>query len=180
REERPTAASFLHLSGCAAKALPHYFLEGEPRRHEGTAAAHAIPRRAPRRLRLAALAERARLLEHRAPEPHHRDVGGCEVFPRPVGDQALAVLRQRVMLGDAAHSGERAVLLLLAVEEIVVGAVAQRHVARPELGELAVAALLEARALLLGERPLGMPGVGVDPARFVVDRHPGVALQDLP
>src|SRR5580765_8419134 len=146
REERPTVASFLHLSGCAAKPLPHHFLEREPRRHQGTAAAHAIPRRAPRRLRLAALAERACLLEHRAPEAHHRDVGGREVLPRAIRDQALAVLRQRVLLGDAAHTGERAVFLLLAVEEIVVGTVAQCHVARPELGELAVAALLETRA----------------------------------
>ena len=48
-------------------------------------------------------------------------------------------LRHLVLLGDAAYPGERAVLLLRAVDQVVVRPVGDRHEARPEYRHLAPA-----------------------------------------
>ena len=97
------------------------------------------------------------------------------MLARAVGDDALAVLGQRVLLRDPAHARERPVLLVVAVDQEVVRAIAQGHEARSELGHLAVSAFLELGALLVGKRPFRVPCIDVDPAGFVGDRHPGVA-----
>ena len=93
---------------------------------------------------------------------------------RAIRDAALAVLDHRVLLGHAAHAGEADVLLVDAVDQVFVGAVADRNEVRIHLRDHAVA-FLELRDLLLAERAIRIPRIGVDPAVLVVDRHPGVA-----
>ena len=50
---------------------------------------------------LFALAQRFRFVEHQPAEADDRHVGGGEVLARAVGDQTLAVLGERVLLGNA-------------------------------------------------------------------------------
>src|SRR6266404_3068118 len=109
-----------------------------------------------------AAASLPRMKAGRARSRHHRHVGRREVFARSIEDDALAVLCERVLLGDAFHTGKAAVFLVLAVDQVVVRAVAQRNVARAELGELAEAAFLEAAAFFRGQRAIWVPCVGED------------------
>jgi hypothetical protein len=79
-----------------------------------------------------------------------------QVIARAVGDEALAVLDGGVLFGNAFDSGEARGLLRDAVDQVVVAAVADRQIAGPELGELAVAAFLELRPLRGRDRPVGI------------------------
>src|SRR5262245_55896775 len=102
---------------------------------------------------LLALAQRFRFAEHLPAEADDRHVGGGKVLAGAVGNQALAVLGERVLLGNALHAREGAVLLVLAVDQVIIASVSQRDIAWAELGELPVTALLELRALVDRERP---------------------------
>src|SRR5712691_5773224 len=95
-------------------------------------------------------------------------IGRAEMFTGAVGDRALAVLHRGVLLGHALDAGVAFGLLQLAVDQIIVGLVAQRHVILVDLGDHAVAVII-AVALGLRQRPLRIPGIGVDPALGIGD-----------
>ncbi len=96
------------------------------------------------------------------------------MFAGAIGDRALAVLHGGVLLGHALDAGVALGLLQLAVDQIVVGLVAQRHVILVDLGDHAVAAVI-AVALGLRQRPLRIPGIGVDPAIGIGHRNKTLA-----
>src|SRR4051812_21839685 len=87
-----------------------------------------------------------------------------------IGDRALAVLHRGVLFGDALDAGITAGLLQFAVDQIVVALVAQRNVVLVDQGHHAIAVGVTV-ALGLSQRPLRIPGIGVDPAAGVGDRH---------
>src|SRR5271166_6197656 len=95
-----------------------------------------------------------------------------------VGDRALAVLHGGVLLGDALDAGIAPGLLQLAIDQVVVALVAQRQVILVDLGDHAIA-LVVAVALGLRQRPLRIPGIGIDPAIGVGDRHEALAKDVL-
>ena len=91
-----------------------------------------------------------------------------------IGDAPLAFLDHRVLFGDAAHARIGDVLLVLAVDQIIVGAIAYGNEIRIDFGNHAMAAA-EFLDFVLRQRPIRIPGIGIDPAIFIVDRHPCVA-----
>src|SRR5262245_36352633 len=91
-----------------------------------------------------------------------------------IGDESLALLRHLVLLRYAAHARKGAMLLLVAVDEIVVRTIAHGDVSTPHLRHLAVSAPLQQGAFLRAERPVGLPGIHVNPAGLVRDRHPEI------
>src|SRR5215813_244125 len=119
----------------AYEAFPHHFLERQVRGGMRAPAADPVAFQAADGGRLLALAQRFRFAEHQPAETDDRHVGGREVLAGAVGDQALAVLGERVLLGNALHACEGAVLLVLAVDQVIVASVSQRDIARTELGE---------------------------------------------
>ena len=56
------------------------------------------------------------------------EVGRAEMLARAVLDRPLAVLDRRILLADAGDAGEGRGLLLMAVDQVVVVPVAQRHI----------------------------------------------------
>src|SRR5689334_19008258 len=114
------AASCLYLPRFAAEALAHHLRKRQARRRQRAARPHAVARGPTRRFRLASLGQRARSIEHDAAEARDGRIGRRQMLTRAIGDQPLAVLRQRILLGNAVDAGERAVLLLLAVDQVVV------------------------------------------------------------
>ena len=97
------------------------------------------------------------------------------MLARAVGDQALAILHHGVLFRHTAHAGEGAMALLFAVDGVIVGAIAQRHIVGTDFADHAVADR-ELGALHVGERTIRIPRVGVNPALGIGDRHPGLAL----
>jgi hypothetical protein len=132
------------------EALHHRLREREPGVGDDTAAAHAVPGGVPRGRRLGARAQLARGAQDELAEVDDRDVRGPEVLARAVRDEALAVLDHGVLLGHALDAGERAALLIDAIDEVVVVAVAHRHPVRVDLGVHAAPGP-EARTLGVGE-----------------------------
>ena len=65
--------------------------------------------------------------------------------------------------------------LIVAVDAVVVFAPRERHIVRPGFGQHTVACG-KLDALGLGEWPIRIPGVGVNPAFGVGNRHPGLTL----
>jgi hypothetical protein len=130
------------------------------------------------RFRLAALAQGARGAHDELAELDDAEVGRPEMLPGAVLDRALAVLDGGVLLAHTHDACEALALLLRAVEHVVVADVAQRHVVGVDLGVQAEA-LDVFLALRIGERPVGQPAVGVDPAVHVIDRHPALAVIDV-
>src|SRR5260370_8355396 len=100
------------------------------------------------------------------------------MLPGAVLDRAHAILDRGVLLAHAGDAGEGRGLLRLAVDQVVVTEVAQRHVVVVDFG-MHVEATVELGALGIAEWTLGLPAVGVDPAPMVVDRPPPLALIDL-
>src|SRR5882724_3225242 len=120
------------------------------------------------------LLQRAGAVHHQFPEMQDAKIGRAEMFAGAVGDRALAVLHGGVLLGHALDAGVALGLLQLAVDQIVVGLVAQRHVILVDLGDHAVAAVISL-ALGLRQRTLRIPGIGIDPAIGVGDGHETLA-----
>src|SRR6266699_5942911 len=105
---------------------------------------------------------------------HDAEIGRAEMFTAAVGDWALAVLHRGVLLGHALDPGIAFGLLQPAVDQIVVGLVAQRNIVLVDLGDHAVATVI-AVALGLRQRPLRIPGIGVDPAIGIGHRNKTLA-----
>src|SRR5437762_13174814 len=101
-------------------------------------------------------------------------ISGAEMLAIAIGDRTLAVLHGGVLLGHALDAGVAFGLLQLAVDQIVVGLVAQRHVILVDLGDHAVAVII-AVALGLRQRPFRIPGIGVDPAIGIGHRNKTLA-----
>ena len=97
------------------------------------------------------------------------------MLARAVGDQALAVLHHGVLFRHTAHAGEGAMALLFAVDGVIVGAIAQRHIVGTDFADHAVTHG-KLGALRISERAIWIPRVGVNPALGIGDRHPGLAL----
>src|SRR6185312_17147522 len=110
-----------------------------------------------------ALLKRARRLHHQFAEMHDAEIGRPKMLAGAVGDRTLAVLHRGVLLGDALDAAIAPGLLQLAVDQVVVALVAQWHVILVDLRDHAVA-LVVGIALGLRQRPLRIPGIGVDPA----------------
>src|SRR2546423_13288056 len=100
------------------------------------------------------------------------------MFAGPVGDRSLAVLHRRVLLGDTLDAGVAFGLLQLAVDQIIVRLVTQRHIILVHLRYHAIAAVVGV-ALGLRQRTLRIPRIGVDPAVGVGDWHKALAENTL-
>ena len=151
------------IAGLIAEALDHH--RGQILglvRHAG-AGAHGVAVLMREMRRRLALLQRAGGFHHQLAEMHDAEIGRAEMLAGAVGDRALAVLHRGVLFGHALDAGVAVGLLQLAVDQIVVGLVAQRHVVLVDHRHHAVAAGV-AVALGLRQRPLRIPGIGVDPA----------------
>jgi hypothetical protein len=124
--------------------------------------------------RLLAPLQRAGAIHHQFAKVQNAEIGRAEMFAGAVGDRALAVLHCGVLLRHALDAGIAFCLLQLAVDQIIVGLVAQRHIILVDLGDHAVAVVV-AVAFALRQRPLRIPGVGVDPAIGVGDGNKTLA-----
>src|SRR5260370_502048 len=105
---------------------------------------------------------------------HDAEIGRAEMLAGAVGDRALAVLYGRVLLGHALDAGVALGLLQLAVDQIVVRLVAQRHVVLVDFGDHTVAGSI-GLALGLRQRTLRIPGIGVDPSIGIGDGDKALA-----
>src|SRR3989442_10627306 len=105
---------------------------------------------------------------------HDAEIGRSEMLAGAVGDRALAVLHGGVLFGNALDAGVALGLLQFSVDQIIVALVAQRHVILVDFRDHAVAAVIGV-ALGLRDRPLRIPGIGVNPAIGVGDRHKTLA-----
>jgi hypothetical protein len=92
------------------------------------ARAHGIFLRCPCSLRLLALLQRPGGAHDELAELDDPEVGRAEMLARAVLDRPLAVLDRRILLADAGDAGEGRGLLLMAVDQVVVVPVAQRHI----------------------------------------------------
>src|SRR5258708_5855272 len=137
----------------------------------GTHGVAGLTRKMRRRL---ALLQRARRIHHQFAEMHDAEIGRAEMLACAVGDRALAVLHRGVLLGDALDPGVAFCLLQLAVDQIVVGLVAQGHIIFVDLGDHAVATVITF-PLGLAQRTLRIPGIGVDPATGIGDGYETLA-----
>ena len=82
--------------------------------------------------------QRAGRLHHQLAEMHDAEIGRAEMLTGAVGDRALAVLHRGVLLGDALDAGIAPGPLQLAIDQIVIRLVAQRHVVLVDHGHHAV------------------------------------------
>src|SRR5207237_818334 len=69
----------------------------------------------------------ARAIQHHSTELDDARVGRPEMLARAIGDESLTVLDARVLLGHAANPGERVMLLLDAIDQVIVVTIAHRH-----------------------------------------------------
>ena len=132
----------------------------------------------PKMRRRVALLQRAGRIHHQFAEMQDAEIGRPQMFAAAVGDRALAVLHRGVLLGDALDAGVAFRLLQLAVDQVVVRLVAQRHIIVVDLGDHAVAAVIGV-ALGLRQRPFRIPGIGVDPAIGIGDGNKTLAENAL-
>src|SRR5258707_4431342 len=96
------------------------------------------------------------------------------MLPGASGDPALAVLHGGVLFGHALDAGVTAGLLQFAIDQVIIAPVAQRNVILVDQGHHAIAISVVV-ALGLRQRAIGIPGIGVDPATGVGDRHTTLA-----
>ena len=104
------------------------------------------------RLGLLAALQVACSVHHQLAEAQDAEIGRAQVLARAVGNRPLAVLHGGVLLRHALDAGIARRLLQLAVDQVVVGLVAQGYVVLVDLGDTPLPLLYSARSASVNGR----------------------------
>ena len=88
------------------------------------------------------------------------------------------MLDHRVLLRQALHAGKAGMLLVVPVDHEVVVNITHRHIVLIPLGDQRPTGV-QFGTLLVRQRPIRVPGIGIGPAGGIRDRHDGEAVIGL-